>query len=245
MRSPVIVATVVVADTQPDPELARRRIALYVEAIERHGGTPRVVDARATRDERNEAFASMDGLLLAGGADIHPSRYGQAPHPTVEVDDDRDALESAAWTLASARDVPVFGVCRGMQAINVFSGGSLLQHVDDHAGPGWGIGPARRHPIRVVPGSLIARTLAPGRVPGVVHVNSYHHQAVRQEDLAPLLMASAWASSPEGDIVEALEARDGRIVFGVQCHPERRESTPPEFERLWAFFVDACRGPAR
>jgi putative glutamine amidotransferase len=75
-------------------------------------------------------------------------------------------------------------------------------------------------------------------------VNSYHHQAVRASDLALGLVASAWASSPAGDLVEGLEAADGRFVFGVQCHPERTESTPPAFERLFGVFVDAARGPA-
>ncbi len=76
-------------------------------------------------------------------------------------------------------------------------------------------------------------------------VNSYHHQAVRGTDLAPGLVANAWAGSPDGDLVEGLEAADGRFVIGVQCHPERPESTPPAFERLFAVFVDAARGPRR
>jgi putative glutamine amidotransferase len=77
-----------------------------------------------------------------------------------------------------------------------------------------------------------------------VRVNSHHHQAIRAADLAPGLVADAWASSPAGDLVEGLEAADGRFVFGVQCHPERTESTPDAFERLFGVFVDAARGPA-
>jgi putative glutamine amidotransferase len=77
---------------------------------------------------------------------------------------------------------------------------------------------------------------------GVVEVNSYHHQAVTRADLAPGLIPNAWASSPAGDLVEGFETRERRFVLGVQCHPERLDSTPPAFERLFGFFVDACRG---
>jgi putative glutamine amidotransferase len=91
----------------------------------------------------------------------------------------------------------------------------------------------------------VARILVPRNVRGaVITVNSYHHQAVRAADLAPGLAAAGWSSSPAGDLVEALEGTGERFVVGIQCHPERRETTPPEFDRLWRFFVDACRGPA-
>jgi putative glutamine amidotransferase len=126
----------------------------------------------------------------------------------------------------------------------VFAGGSLLQHVDGHAGPGYGTGQAMTHPLRVVPGTKLARILYPTNVGGgVLQVNSYHHQAVRPRDLAPAFTACGLASSAEGDLVEALEAPVGPFRMGVQCHPERTESTPRQFERLFAFFVDACRGP--
>jgi gamma-glutamyl-gamma-aminobutyrate hydrolase PuuD len=75
-----------------------------------------------------------------------------------------------------------------------------------------------------------------------VTVNSYHHQGVVAEGLAPGLVASAWASSRTGELIEGLEAGGERFVVALQCHPERTESTPPEFERLFRFFVDACRG---
>ncbi len=187
----------------------------------------------------------MDGLLISGGADLHPERYGQEDRGSPTIERDRDALEHEAWTAAQERRLPVLGICRGFQAINVFSGGTLLRHVDGHQGPRWGKGPALVHPLRVAPGTRLARILFPTNAGGgVVRVNSYHHQAVRAGDLAPGLVASAWASSPAGDLVEALEAADGRFVFGLQCHPERSESTPPAFERLFGVFVDAARGPA-
>jgi putative glutamine amidotransferase len=267
--APRIVVTTMVASAQGEPEVAARKNDLYAAGIRRHGGRPILLDATVAAADRAEAFSSMDGLLLAGGADIHPSLYGQPDAGSRSVEGDRDALEAEAWVAALARGVPVLGICRGFQAINVFSGGTLLQHVDGHAGPSWGHGPAATHPIRVDRASLLGRALADpatsagsvaGAGPGAdleappagahaggrddtpVVVNTYHHQAVLATDLAPGLRATAWAESPAGDLVEAFEAADDRFVVGIQCHPERTESTPPAFERLWAAFVDACRG---
>jgi putative glutamine amidotransferase len=243
--APRIVITVAVAARQPEPDLSERRNSLYAAAVSRHGGTPIVLDATSTQGERTEAFDTMDGLLISGGADLHPERYGRPDRGSTTVELDRDALEAEAWEAAGLRGRPVLGICRGFEAINVFSGGTLLQHVDGHQGPRWGKGPALVHPLRVAPGTRLARILFPTNSGGgVVRVNSYHHQAVRPQDLAPGLIANAWASSPSGDLVEGLEAADGRFVFGLQCHPERQESTAPAFERLFSVFVDAARGPA-
>ena len=244
MDRPRIVITLAVARRQKEPEIAARKNELYLDGIRRHGGEPVPLDAETGAAARDEMLASMDGLLLSGGADIEPSRYGQPNRGSLDIEPDRDALEAAAWAAARARSLPVLGICRGFQAINVFSGGSLLQDVSGHAGAAWGHGPAKTHPTRLVPGTRLARILSPARVVGATEVNTYHHQGVRATDLAPGLVANAWAASPAGDLVEGVEAGDGRFLFGVQCHPERQESTPGEFERLWAVFVDACRGPA-
>jgi gamma-glutamyl-gamma-aminobutyrate hydrolase PuuD len=235
--------TLAVASRQAEPDLAERKNQLYLDTIERHGGEPIAIDATMSGMAWREVLATMDGLLLSGGADIDPARYRQPNRGSVKIELDRDELEAEAWATAEARGVPVVGVCRGFQAINVFSGGGLLQDVAGHIGSAWGHGPARSHAVRLVTGSRLARILSPARVIGATEVNSYHHQGVRASDLAPGLVANAWASSPAGDLVEGLEAADGRFLFGVQCHPERLESTPPEFERLWSVFVDACRGP--
>ncbi len=237
--------TVAVATRQSEPEIAARKNALYAASVTRHGGEPVVVDAATDSGARAEALATMDALLISGGADLDPERYGQAIRGSTTMELDRDALEAEAWAIAQARKLPVLGLCRGFQAINAFSGGTLLQHVDGHAGPAFGKGPAKTHPVRVAPGTRLARILFPTNAGGgVLRVNSYHHQAIRPSDLAPGLVANAWASSPAGDLIEGLEAADGRFIFGVQCHPERTESSPPAFERLFSVFVDAARGPA-
>ena len=244
-NAPRIVVTVAATAHLAEPDLANRKNALYAASVARHGGDPVVLDATVEDDRRAEALATMDGLLISGGADLDPSRYGQPSRGSMTVEPERDALEAEAWTAAQARSLPVLGLCRGFQAINAFSGGTLLQHVDGHQGPRWGSGPAMTHPLRVAPGTRLARILFPTNAGGgVLRVNSYHHQAVRPSDLASGLIANAWASSAAGDLIEGVEAADGRFVFGVQCHPERTESTPPAFERLFSVFVDAARGPA-
>lgn len=244
--SPLIVLTVTDTTRHADRELATRKNERYAEAIARHGGRPLLIDGTATDDERDAAFATMDGLLLTGGADIDPSRYGRPNLGSVDIEPERDALEAAAWAAAGARGVPVFGICRGFQAINVFAGGTLLQDVPDQAGPGWSTGPAKMHPIRIEAGSVLARALAddPADPPRDLPVNTYHHQAVGRDDVAPGLVATAWTSSAEGDLVEALELPGERFVVGVQCHPERTEFSPAAFERLWSAFVGASREQA-
>lgn len=241
---PLVVITTVVAATHSEPDVARMRIGRYVEAVERHGGRAVVIDAASDAAARAEAFAAMDGLLISGGADVDPALYGRRDEGVSEVERERDRLELAAWGVATSRGLPIFGVCRGFQAINVFAGGSLIQHVDGHEGPGYGYGQPTMHPISLVEGTRLAGFLAPADGSRELAVNTYHHQAVRAADLAPGLVAAAWADSVAGPLVEALEAADGRPIFGVQCHPERTEYTPSEFERLWAHFIDACGGGA-
>src|SRR4029079_11352436 len=174
----------------------------YEASMSRQGACPIMVDAATESGRLADAFATMDGLLLGGGADLHPARYGATEHGSAAVEPARDALEADAWAAAQERGLPVLGICRGFQAINVFSGGRLLQHVDGHLGPAFGKGAAKVHPVRVAPGTRLARILFPTNAGGgVLRVNSYHHQAVRASDLAPGLIANAWASSPAGDLV--------------------------------------------
>jgi putative glutamine amidotransferase len=238
-----VLVTVAVAARQSDPAIAERKNRLYTDAVRRHGGEPVVIDATASEADRRAAFGSMNGLLMSGGADIDPARYGRPNEGSTATEPDRDELEAAAWSVAEARGLPVLGLCRGFQALNVFLGGQLVQDVGGHVGQSYGKGPAMTHPVRVAAGTRLARILFPTNVGGGrLEVNTYHHQAVRVADLAPALVPNAFATSPAGELVEGAETRGGRFVMGVQCHPEREDSTPPAFERLFRVFVDACRG---
>jgi putative glutamine amidotransferase len=243
--APRVLLTVAEPARSSRPDVAERKNALYAEAVRRHGGEPIAIDATTSEADRRAAFQSMDGLLLSGGADVDPSRYGRPNEGSEKTEPERDALEAAAWQAAEARGLPVLGVCRGFQALNVFLGGRLVQDVAGHIGNSYGQGPATTHPLRVVAGTRLARILFPTNVGGGrLEVNSYHHQAVRAADLAAALVPNAFATSPAGELVEGAETRGGRFVIGIQCHPERQESTPPAFERLFRVFVDACRGAA-
>jgi len=242
-RAPRIVVTLADLTDHPDPERAARRAGLYLDAVRRHGGDPVPVDAGTPPEALADVLAGMDGLLLTGGGDIDPARYGRPNEGSRDIDGARDALEAQAWEVAYERGVPVLGICRGLQAINVFAGGSLLQHVDGHEGPSWGTGEPATHPIDVVPGTRLGDLLAPGVEPVVV--NAYHHQGVRADDLAPGLVASAWAKSSAGPLVEALEIPTARFVVGIQCHPERTDSTPSAFENVFDAFVRSAGEPAR
>jgi gamma-glutamyl-gamma-aminobutyrate hydrolase PuuD len=238
---PRIVVTLASAADHRNPGLVGRRNGLYLDAIARHGGAPVGLDSQTAERDVAAALVTMDGLLLTGGADIDPARYGQPTQGAVDVEPERDALEARAWEAATARDVPVLGICRGLQAINVFSGGSLLQHVAGHEGASWGSGAPAIHPLRLVPGTRLASLLLAGGAGNVIEVNAYHHQGILQGDVAPGLVPAGWADSSEGPLVEGLEAPGPRFIVGVQCHPERQESTPPVFERLFEAFVDAAR----
>jgi len=249
---PLIVITTADAAGSVDPSLTLRKAELYADAVRRHGAKAVFVTSASPAAERDRLFGEMDGLLLTGGADLDPALYREPPAGAPDPEAARDELERAAWIEAERRSVPVFGICRGLQAINVFSGGSLIQDVPDHAGTPYGQGPAHTHNLEVDPDSRLARALAEGSPEGLattneddttieLTVNTFHHQAVDHARLAPGLRAVGWAASGSGRLVEALESCDDRWVVAVQCHPERTESTPDEFDGVWEAFVRSAR----
>jgi putative glutamine amidotransferase len=254
--APLIVVTTSSPRQALEVDAARREVARYEAAVRRHGGNPVVVDAATPKVERDARFRAMAGLLLTGGADLDPGLYGEAIAGSGEVDRRRDQLELVAWKAATENDVAVLGICRGLQAINVFAGGSLVQHLPDHAGAPEGSSTVHTHDMWIDRESLLARSLAAGTPPGQpvradqsgrieLKVNTFHHQAVTPSRLAPGLRAVGWASSSEGPIIEGVESDNHRWIVGIQCHPEMTESTPDEFEGLFAAFIDAAREAAQ
>ena len=258
-RPPRIAVTLSDPGRTAEPELQRQKNGLYLQAVLRAGGDPIPLDTATPTAERDLAFASMNGLLFSGGPDLDPALYGEEAAGAAMIDAARDALDVAAWRGASSRRVPVLGICRGFQAINVFMGGRLAQHLEGHRPPP-GTARALSHPLRVRPGSLLADLLRPqeaggrasdceGGHPGghpagsfSVTVNSSHHQGVRPGTLAPALVATGWSPDGDEELVEAFECTDPAwFIVGVQCHPERTETTPPEFERLFRALVEAAR----
>ena len=244
MDRPRIVTTLADPAAAGDRSAAELKNRRYLEALERAGAVPLPLDERATAAERTAAFAAMDGLLLSGGADIDPARYGEPPAGARKAEPGRDVLEDEAFQAALQAGVPILGVCRGLQAINVFAGGSLVQHLDGHESDPYPSPSVTRHRVDLDFGSRLAVILGASQD---LEVNSYHHQAITADRLAPGLRISAVADHDDaGQLVEAVESTDpDRWLIGVQCHPERTESSPPVFERLWAAFVAACAERAR
>jgi putative glutamine amidotransferase len=191
----------------------------YVDAIQEGGGVALMIppDAR-TGAEPDEVLDHLDALVLAGGADLDPASYGAEPHRcTTGTRPERDAAEIPLARRAVARDLPLLGICRGMQLLNVAFGGTLIQHLPDDVGHGdhrrrLGSFDDADHDVRLAEGSLAARACGE-----LVHATkSHHHQAV--DRLGEGLVASGW--SLLDDLVEAIEAPAARWVLGVQWHPE-------------------------
>ncbi|WP_345008334.1 gamma-glutamyl-gamma-aminobutyrate hydrolase family protein [Streptomyces shaanxiensis] len=158
------------------------------------------------------AVARLDGLVIAGGPDVEPVRYGAEREPrTGPPARERDAWELALIDAALAAGLPLLGICRGMQLLNVALGGTLVQHIDGHAEA---VGVFGGHTVKPVPGSLYA-----GVVPEETSVPTYHHQAV--DRLGEGLVASAYAADGTVEAVELPSA--GGWVLGVQWHPEMGE----------------------
>ena len=161
--------------------------------------------------------ADLDGLMLSGGGDIAADRYGANDEACAGVDPARDELEISAARQTIEHDLPVLGICRGFQVLNVVRGGQLIQDIPDH-------NPAQRdglvaHVVQPLSGSLLARAI--GSEP--LNVNSRHHQAVTRDVLGEGLAVTAEIDG----LVEAFEATDRRWVVGVQWHPERTWEVSP------------------
>jgi putative glutamine amidotransferase len=194
----------------------------YVDAVRRAGGIALILptDPRA-EDEPGPWLDLLDGLILAGGADIDPSAYGAERHATVvATTPERDAFELALTRGALERDVPFLGICRGMQLMNVARGGTLLQHLpethghEDHRRV-LGSFDGADHDVRLEPGSLAARAAGEER-----HgTKSHHHQGV--DRLGDGLQVTGWAELDE--LPEAIELPGRRFALGVQWHPEADE----------------------
>ena len=201
--------------------------ASYADAVAEAGGEPVLLPTGAISAE---VVARLDGLIVAGGADVDPARYGQAAgaHTTV-LRPERDESELAALQAALDRDLPVLAICRGMQLLNVALGGDLVQHLPDVEKAGIhdpGAGRYQPREVRTAPGSRLHRLLGPS-----APVACHHHQALAR--LAPDLTATAWA---EDGVVEGVEAPGRQFCLGVQWHPE--EGTD---RRLFAAQVEAAR----
>ncbi len=205
----------------------------YVSAVQRAGGLGIVLPPdEAVAEDPDLLLDRVDALILAGGADLDPASYGAEPHPeTGETWPERDRFELALARGALERDMPLLGICRGMQLLNVALGGTLDQHLPEVAGDDVHrtvAGTFGKHRVRLAPGSLAC---AAAGSEGFV-VWSHHHQGV--DRVGEGLTVSGWSAGD--DLVEAIELPGKRFAFGVVWHPEEDKDS-----RVIAALVEAAR----
>jgi putative glutamine amidotransferase len=230
-RKPVIGLAAGVADS----ETRRRKLRMYVEAIEKAGGDPRELPLSTDGEVLTKAMGDVDALLITGGRDIDPKVYGEEPGSAVELEmQDRVNRDEACIKLAKRSGMPVLAICYGMQLLNVVESGSLHQDM----GPE--IVPLHResgkdyieHDVVIEPSTFLERIVGSQRIT----VRSSHHQAVKKVG-AGLVVSARCA---QGEVIEAVE-REGSFYLGVQWHPERHDRQPDpiiaalvEAASLWA-----------
>lgn len=228
------------AEPMAEGDPPQREMALgmvYMRAVELAGGIP-VVLPPLGHDAIAPLLDRLSGLCLSGGPDLDPHGYGEGPHPQLgPTEPDLDGFELTLAQLASARSMPVLGICRGCQALNVARGGTLYQHVADvtdgsveHRQAARGRVPT--HAVKIRPGSRVAQIM------GVTEaeVNSFHHQAAHR--LGRRMKAVAW--SPDG-VIEAIESTGPSLFLGVQWHAESLVERPEELALFRELVEEAER----
>lgn len=207
----------------------------YIECVRRAGGLPVLLTCPDEHPE--EAMSLVDGLLLIGGGDVEPSRYGGSEHRDLYgIEPDRDAFEIALARAADREFVPTLAVCRGVQVLNVAFGGSLHPHLPDLDGMGLH-GPPQAgdpvmHDVTLAHGSRVAGAMGSDRGSGASH----HHQGI--DRLGDGLVVTGWA---QDGLVEAIEREDGWML-GVQWHPEETAAGDPAQQGLFDAFVREAAG---
>jgi putative glutamine amidotransferase len=207
--------------------------AEYTDAVRRAGGVPVLLPPGGR--EPGDWLDLLDALILSGGGDIDPARYGGGPHETLyNIDHERDACEFALLAAALERRLPVFAVCRGMQILNVHLGGTLHEHLPDACGETVQHRAPPREPIphalRILPDSFLGGLLKQKEI----QVASWHHQGIKK--LGSGLKPAAYA--PDG-LVEACELPGYPWVVAVQWHPELTAATDPTQQGLFDALVKA------
>ena len=216
-----------------------RKMEDYLESVRRAGGEP--VEVVVGGEAPEQILSRVDALLLTGGGDVDPSLYGEAPHDTFQAaESGRDAFEIAMARAAVAKGIPLLAICRGMQVLNVAMGGTLVQDIPsqvtgalEHSVPLPRAGGA--HEVWVSKDSKLATLLADHMEDGeTCHVNSRHHQSVKQAAKG----FEVTATSPDG-VIEAMEKPDAPFCVAVQWHPENFWRTG-EFRELFEGLVQAA-----
>ncbi len=214
----------------------------YVNAVVGAGGAPLLLPSIADTDALRAAMEVADGVLLSGGGDVNALTYGEEPHLTSCYQDPiRDDMEFEVTRLALEANVPILGVCRGIQVLNVVMGGTLIQDIPSQV-PGavkhyaQPLDVTLLHTIEIEPDSLMARVTGATSMA----VNSWHHQTVK--DLGHGLRVNSRARD---GVIEGVESSDGKPILGVQFHPEECVSLYPRFRVFFDWLVQEASAYAR
>jgi putative glutamine amidotransferase len=228
--------------TSNDSEYNQRGWTQYAAAVEQAGGIPVAVPLHASQEEQAQLIADAQGVLLPGShADVNPEKWNETVHPqAAPADPLREAADELLLQDAFNMQKPVFGICYGMQSMNVWRGGSLIQHLETPVNHTPGRHIAEAHPVAVIPGTRLSGLIqAAQSAISPVLVNSSHHQAVAR--VGDQLQAAA--ISPLDGTVEAVEGTESApFVLGVQWHPERTMETSPLSRELFRAFIEAAAG---
>lgn len=225
MKNPIIGLT-------PQYDIQKNRIWMrhqYTDSITLSGGLPMLLVQYANHGDISAAADLLDGVFFTGGADIHPNFYGEEVMPGCgEISEVRDIFELALYAEAVKRSMPIFGICRGIQLINVGAGGTLYQHIGGHSDGVF-------HKIRIEHDSMLYDILKTD----TLSVNSYHHQAVNIP--APCMLTEAYTEENDSEkIIEAIRSPEMLFNISVQWHPEYTYNDDECSRRLFSAFVSAC-----
>jgi len=217
-------------------ETRKRKLRMYLEAIEKAGGERRELPLSTDGDVLCRAMNEVDALLITGGRDIHPKMYGEEPEGEVELETpERVERDAACIKLAKKSGMPVLAICYGMQILNVVEGGTLYQDMGPDIVP-YHREPGRdyiEHDVLIEPGTFLEKILGAQRIT----VRSSHHQSIKEPGAGFVVSARC----ARGEIVEAIE-REGAFCLGVQWHPERHEQQP---DPIFVAFLKAASSWAR
>jgi putative glutamine amidotransferase len=241
MDSPIIGITGYADRSARPPNIAIFALAsTYVRAVTMGGGTPVIIPPYLEGSALRSAFGGIDGLILSGGGDIHPSSFGEADCGLLwRIDRKRDHAELSLARWALREGLPTLAICRGIQALNVAAGGSLIQDIPTqvpnaltHSSIAGRAVAEIAHTVHVDAGSRLADLIGPGDV----GVNSAHHQSVKAVGNGLVVVAQA----PDG-VIEALEAPARPFCIGIQWHPEVVAESAPIMRRLFEGLVKAAQ----
>lgn len=223
-----------------DPEYSGRALPPYLRAIEAAGGEPVVIPLESSPEEIARLITSCAAILLPGSkADVDPQKFNATAHAqTAPADPPRDAADELLLQDAYNLRKPVFGICYGLQTLNVWRSGSLVQHIESKVNHSPGAKVEVAHKVALAADSLLAKEILHGRDAAAVPVNSSHHQSA--DVIGDGLRAVAHCA--EDGVIEAIEGTmPGHYVLAVQWHPEKSFESDQVSSKLFRAFVDSAR----